>query len=251
LPTEIAELASSELFWLALGAFMIGVEKAGIKGLSMAVVPIYALILGGKTSSGLVLLLFISADLLAVRHYYRFGQVDIVRHLLWPAVIGVLIGVVLGNYIDDALFKDMIALIILACLVLMLFPSFSSKSSISGRRPFWAQLIGLITGFSTMIANVSSPILAIFLLALKLPKKEFIGTIVWFFCVINLLKLPFHIWVWDTVHGSTLVSALLAIPFIGLGFLAGLQIVGRIAEQSFRYLIVAVTLIAALKLLLA
>lgn len=224
-------------------------EKAGIKGLSMAIVPVYALILGGKTSSGLVLLIFISADLLAIRHYFRYGQRDIIRNLFWPAVIGILLGVILGNYINDALFKDIIAVIIIGCLALMAFPAVSRQPAEKIRRPFWANTIGLITGFSTMIANVSSPILAIFLLALKLPKKEFIGTVVWFFFLINLVKLPFHIWVWETIQPSTLLTLLYAIPFIVIGFLIGLQIVGRIAERSFRYLIIGVTLIAALKLL--
>lgn len=248
---EITQLASSDLFWLALGAFLIGVEKAGIKGLSMAVVSIYALILGGKASSGLLLLLFLLADLFAVRHYYRSAQMQIVRQLLLPAALGVLAGAVLGNYINDATFKDIIASIILVCLVLMFLPAFSQQSEASARRPWLARTIGFITGFSTMIANVSSPILAIFLLALKLPKREFIGTIVWFFFVINLLKLPFHIWSWETIQVPTLGLALLTIPIIGLGFLIGLQIVGRIDEKSFRYLIIGVTLIAALKLLFA
>lgn len=247
--TDFYQLAASEIVWLAIGAFLIGVEKAGIKGLSMAVVSIYAIILGGKTSAGLLLLLFILADGFAIRHYYRYAQMKIVRQLLLPAAIGVFIGAGLGKFIDDSLFKDMIAVIILSCLFLMVRPSFYSYSSKAARGPMMARGIGLLTGFSTMIANVSSPILAIYLLARQLPKKEFIGTIVWFFFLINLLKLPFHIWSWETIQLPTVGLALTAIPVIAAGFGIGLLIVDKIAEKSFRYLIIGVTLIAALKLL--
>ena len=109
--------------------------------------------------------------------------------------------------------------------------------------------IGLLTGFGTMIANVSSPVLAIYLLALRLPKNQFIGTIVWFFFIVNFLKLPFHIWSWQTIQYSTQKLALTAIPVIALGFLLGLALIRMMAEQSFRYLIIGVTFIAALRLL--
>lgn len=248
---DLQQLPTAELLWLIFGALLIGIEKAGVKGLSMASVSIYALILGGKTSSGLVLLLFMLADLLAVRHYYRSARTDILLRILGPAAIGVIIGAALGSFIDDKLFKDMIAVIILVCLGLMVWPRFSRYATATAHRPLLGRSVGLLTGFSTMIANVSSPILAIYLLALQLPKKQFIGTVVWFFFIINIFKLPFHIWSWHTVTLSTFQLALTAIPVLGIGFLIGLFIIKRIEEQNFRRLIILVTLIASVRLLLA
>ena len=243
------QLLTSDMVWLIFGALLIGMEKAGLKGLSMGAVSIYAIILGGKSSVGLLLLLFMLADLFAVRHYYRSAQFKVLMQLLVPAVIGVIIGAILGKFIDDALFKDFIAWIILACLVLMLWPKFYDYSNVSAKRPLLARGVGLLTGFSTMVANVSSPILAIYLLALQLPKKQFIGTIVWFFFIINIVKLPFHIWSWHTVQLSTLEMALTAIPVLALGFVIGLFVIKKIAEEHFRWLIIGVTVIASLKLL--
>jgi len=248
--TDLSQLATNEIFWLALGALLIGIEKAGIKGLSMVAVSIYAIILGGKASSGLLLLLFMLADLFAVRHYYHSAQFKLVFQLLLPAIIGVFLGAILGKFIDDKVFKGIIAFIILGSLALMIWPRFSAHANNSAKSTYLAKGIGLLTGFSTMIANVSSHILAVYLLALRLPKKEFIGTVVWFFFLINIIKLPFHIWSWETIQVSTLGLALSTIPIIGVGFLLGLFIVKRIDERSFRYLILGVTLIAALKLLL-
>lgn len=54
---------------LALGAAGIGLEKSGVKGMSMMVVPMYAITLGAKASSGLLLLLFLLADVFGMRQY--------------------------------------------------------------------------------------------------------------------------------------------------------------------------------------
>tara|TARA_Y100000592_G_scaffold66548_1_gene103445 strand:+ start:244 stop:396 length:153 start_codon:yes stop_codon:yes gene_type:complete len=34
--------------------------------------------------------------------------------------------------------------------------------------------------------------MAVYLLSMRLPKNEFIGTAAWFFLVINIFKVPFH-----------------------------------------------------------
>ena len=44
-----------------------------------------------------------------------------------------------------------------------------------------------------MVANVSGPIMVLYLLALRLPKVAFIGTAAWFFLFLNLFKLPFSV----------------------------------------------------------
>jgi len=246
---ELLELLTWEGLWLLLGAFLIGAEKAGIKGLSMLSVSIYAIILGGKASAGLILLLFMMADLFAVYHYYRWAKFSTIFRMLIPAIVGVVLGALLGQQLDDELFKDIIGWIIMVSLGLMLWPQLNERAQQVGDKIWWAMLIGFITGFSTMIANVSSPILILYLLALQLPKQPFIATIVWFFFIINIIKLPFHIWSWHTIQWTTLKMALLTIPVIALGFLIGLSIIKKLNEKRFRYLIISVTIIAAVRLL--
>lgn len=237
-----------ELTLLALGAFLVGMEKAGFKGLSMLVVSIYAMVMGGKASAGLLLLYFMLADVFAVRYYYREASFAIVRKLLGPAVVGIIMGAAVGQYIDDVVFKDVIAIVILVCLLLSVGPKWWEQQE--GALGV-IQVVGFLTGFSTMIANVSSPILAVYLLSLHLPKVKFIGTVVWFFFIVNFVKLPFHIWVWETIQWETVGYSLLVLPLLGLGFVLGLFGIKRVSELSFRWLIVGVTFLAALRLLLS
>ncbi len=242
------EFTTPELIYLALGALLVGMEKAGFKGLSMLVVSIYAMVMGGKASAGLLLLLFMLADVFAVRHYYRAASFLIVRKLLGPAVIGIIFGALAGQYINDAVFTDTIAIVILVCLLLSVGPRWWEQEE--GAKGV-VQVVGFLTGFSTMIANVSSPILAVYLLSLHLPKVKFIGTVVWFFFIVNFVKLPFHIWVWETIHWETVGYSLLVLPLLGLGFVLGLFGIKSVSEISFRWLIIGVTFLAALRLLLS
>lgn len=247
--TIIASLDYVELGWLLLGAILVGMEKGGIKGLSMIVVPIYAIILGGKASSGLVLLLFLMGDCFAIGYYFKFVRWQTLYKILGPALLGVIIGGILGDYINDQIFENLISIILLLCLVLIITPRFSQLLETSSHKTPLALGIGFLTGFSTMIANVSSPILAIYFLTLKFPKLPFVATIVWFFFIINLLKLPFHIWSWGTIQIQTFQTALYSIPAIGIGFLIGVLLLRKINERLFRYLILAITFIATIRLL--
>ena len=52
-----------------LGAFIIGLAKAGLKGIEMLNVTIMALVFGGKASTGVVLPMLCVADILAVLYY--------------------------------------------------------------------------------------------------------------------------------------------------------------------------------------
>ncbi|MBD0376959.1 MAG: sulfite exporter TauE/SafE family protein, partial [Flavisolibacter sp.] len=63
-------------FLIALAAFIIGLSKAGIKGIDMMNVTIMAIVFGGKASTGIVLPLLCIADLMAVRYYHRHAQWD-------------------------------------------------------------------------------------------------------------------------------------------------------------------------------
>jgi hypothetical protein len=42
-------------------------------------------------------------------------------------------------------------------------------------------------GFTTMIGNAAGPVMAVYLLSMRLPKYSFVGTSAWFFLLVNTL----------------------------------------------------------------
>jgi uncharacterized membrane protein YfcA len=84
---------------------------------------------------------------------------------------------------------------------------------------------------------------------MRLPKNSFIGTTAWFFLVINLFKIPFHIFAWNTIRVDTVLLNVTALPAIMLGAVAGIYIVKKLSEKTYRWFIIAMTLMAALLML--
>ena len=244
------QLTPEQWFWLMLCALLIGLAKAGVKGMGMFAVPIMAAVFGGKTSAGLVLPLLSMADVFAVSYYNRHAEWKYVWRLLPAAVLGVGIGIWVGYVVDDEAFKGLIAIIIISSLVLMVVQEYAAlPDKLVGS---WgvASLFGVLGGFSTMIGNAAGAIMAVYLLATRIPKNSFIGTTAWFFMIINLFKFPFHIFIWGTITWKSFLLDLTALPAIALGVFAGIQIVKFIPEKAFRYFVIVMTFVISLRLLL-
>jgi len=105
--------------------------------------------------------------------------------------------------------------------------------------------IGIAGGFATMIGNLAGPIVGLYLLAMRFPKKEFFGTGAWYFLIVNLFKVPFHIFAWNTITLDSFLLDLILLPGIALGALLGVRLMTLIKEQTFRYLVIGVTFIGA------
>lgn len=234
------------LSWtLALSAaFVIGLSKSGIKGISILSVTLMAITFGGKASTGLLLPLLIVGDVFAVIYYNRHTQWQYLRKLLPWMVIGVLLGVWLGKDLPEALFKRGMAVIILGTLVMMIYWG-RRKASYVPQSPWFSALMGLGAGFTTMIGNLAGAFSSLYFLSMRLPKNEFIGTAAWLFFIINIFKLPFHIFVWKTItQESLMLNAYLSIGIIA-GLIVGIQLVKLIREELYRHLVIFLTALGA------
>jgi uncharacterized membrane protein YfcA len=92
--------------------------------------------------------------------------------------------------------------------------------------------------------------MALYLLSMRLPKNAFIGTGAWFFLIINWFKIPFHIFVWETITLDSFLLDLSAIPFIILGAFLGIKIVKLIPEKTYRYFVILSTAAASILMLI-
>ncbi|WP_285715311.1 sulfite exporter TauE/SafE family protein, partial [Proteus vulgaris] len=82
-------------------------------------VTLMALAFEAKASTGIVVPLLIVGDLIAVVYYNRHANWwYIIRFLPW-VVVGILLGVYLGNDLDEGVFKIYMAIIILVSVAMM------------------------------------------------------------------------------------------------------------------------------------
>ncbi len=208
-----------------------------------------AIVFGGRTSSGVMLPALILADIIGVIYYHKHAQFNYLWKLLPWTILGVLAGTYFGQSIDDELFKTIMSVIIIVSLVVMIWLEKAGKDVIPD---YWwfAAIMGTTAGFTTMVGNLAGTAMAIYLLSMRLPKNEFIGTVAWFFICVNIFKVPFHIWAWETITWQSFQLDLTLIPFIGLGAFVGIKLVKKIPEKNYRWFIIGMTAIAAVVILL-
>ncbi|HEY1200816.1 MAG TPA: sulfite exporter TauE/SafE family protein [Niastella sp.] len=193
----------TSLILIALSAFIIGLSKAGLKGNDMLNVTIMTIVFGGKASTGIVLPLLCVADILAVKYYHRHAQWPHVIKLMPWMVIGILVGVFVGKDLNEAIFRKVMATIIVLTVVIIFIIEFRKTMVVPGNKLFTAGM-GLVSGFTTMLGNLAGAFSNIYFLAMRLPKNDFIGTGAWIFLIINLFKLPFQVFYWKNITTSSL-----------------------------------------------
>ena len=241
----LTSISNFNLVLVLISAFLVGASKAGIKGVGLLIVPVMANIFGAKESTGIVLPMLILADIMAVYYYRRDVKWHYIKRLIPWALIGIILGVITGDIVPSEKFKWLLAVIIFGMLFILVYNDFRKSKKIPDSRPFAAGM-GLAGGFATMVGNAAGPVFSIYLLAMRLPKKEFIGTGAWFFFIINLTKVPFHVIAWKTIDLSTLFADLIVLPVIALGMFAGIRVVHLFPERAYRYFVIIMVLVSAI-----
>jgi len=163
---------------VAVCAVMVGTTKTGMPGLGILIVPLMALVLPTRQSTGILLGILILADLFAITYHRRNARWGHVLRLLPAAFAGIVAG-----YVP--------------------IPT----------QWWFAVALGFMAGVTTMMANAAGPVMIIYLLAMRLPKVEFVGTGAWFFFVVNWLKVPFSANL-NLMTAESVKLNLMMLPFI-------------------------------------
>ncbi len=242
----------STVEWLViiLCGMLIGMSKVGVPGVSLIAVPALAFIFGAKQSTGVLLPILMMADIFGVAYYRRHADWSKVLKVLPWAIAGVLIALWVGEVVNNNQFKNLIAILVFLSIGLMLWQDKRKNTPFFPDKWWFAASMGILGGFATMIGNVAGPVFAIYLLAMHLPKNNFIGTGAWFFLIINISKFPLQLFVWHNISLQTLTVDLIALPGIALGAVLGFKFVKRIPENAFRSFVMIITAISAFLLLL-
>jgi uncharacterized membrane protein YfcA len=239
-------------FFAALGAFMVGVSKAGITGLSILSIALFNHVFpSSKQASGLVLPLLIFGDLVAVFSYRKHTQ----WRYLWRLFPWTAAGVVLGYFtlgrISDHTARILIGWIIVSLAGLSFWRRYVSARPEEKAASFhWSvgAAIGMTAGFITLIANAAGPLMAIYLVAMRLPKMEYVGTAAVFFMLLNLFKVPFMVDLGLITTQSFSFNLMLA-PAVLLGALAGRWLLKHVNQKLFEQLVLLLSAIGGILLI--
>lgn len=245
------ELDSSAWLMLVVAAFGIGISKSGLAGVGLVHVLVFAVVFGARRSTGILLPLLVVGDVCAVSLVGRQVSWPLVRRLMGPALVGVVLGWALLDRLDEAAFRPLIGWLVLGLAAGQILRMW--RPDLLEQVPHTAGFawgMGILTGVTTMVANAAGPVVALYLLALALPKDTLVATGAWFFLILNLAKLPFSAQL-GLIEGGTLGLDLLLAPLVVAGLVCGRAVVRRIPQRLFDTLLLAFTGVAALRLVVA
>lgn len=237
--------------WLlaALAALSIGLAKSGFAGIGILAVILMAEIMPARESTGALLPMLIVGDIFAVIAFKKHAQWNHVFRLLPPAFAGVIVGWAIMGKIPTGHFRAVIGLIVLLMVVLEILRRLNPN--MFERVPHthaFAWFMGGWTGVTTMLANAAGPVMIMYLLAVDLPKLQFVGTSAWFFLILNLSKVPFSYQL-GLINMGTLTLNLLMAPIVGLGVLGGRLLIGYIPQRLFVTLVLLFAGLASIRLI--
>ncbi|MFQ3546493.1 sulfite exporter TauE/SafE family protein [Halobacillus rhizosphaerae] len=244
------ELSVIQWIMVIICTIFIGFTKTGLSSLGILVVTILMYIFPAKASVGILLPMLIVGDLFAVTYYRK----NVVWSYLLSLLPWVLAGIVAGYFVLDQVNSDQLKPLI-GVLVLALIILHFSRERLGERfnqllpASLWfTALMGILAGFTTMIGNAAGGVMAIYLLVKGLPKQDFVGTGAWFFLFVNVIKIPFYIYL-GLITFETITFNLWLIPTILIGAMIGVRVLKLLPQKTFQVLVLGFAAIGAIRLL--
>jgi uncharacterized membrane protein YfcA len=249
-----------------VAALCLGMSKTGFTGMSMLGIALMAEVWPARESTGVILPMLIFGDFFAVMLFSRHALWSEVWRVLPPAVVGVAIGFDIFRLLPATIFGPVIGWIILGLVCLQLWQRSEAASRPPEELPGekvppvnsdqhrgnlgltslrWS--LGALAGITTMLANAAGPVMTVYLLMMRLAKYEFMGTSAWFYCIINLTKLPFS-YSLGVINLNSLGFNLILLPAVTAGALAGRWLLKLVPQLWFERILLASAALAAVRL---
>jgi uncharacterized protein len=231
---------------VALCAVLVGISKTGLPGTGILFVPLMALAFPAKQSTGMVLGILILGDVFAVSYYRRAAIWRHIIRLIPATLVGIVAGYFAMKVISDEQLKPIIGVIV---VVMLAVNWWRNKRGEDVPTEWWfAEVMGFFAGLTTMMANAAGPVMIVYLLAMRLPKVEFVGTSAWFFFIVNWLKVPFSMHL-GLVNVASIKLGFIMLPFIIIGLVLGIVALKKMPQKVFEITIQVLALAAGIKLL--
>jgi uncharacterized protein len=242
----------------SLAALIVGLSKTALPGSGLVTTPIVAIIVTGRAIPGLTLPLLIVADVFAVTWYHRHARWDLLR----PMIIAVMVGFAAGAAFFAIVGSATRPIEIVIGVSILLIAGLQTWRMITRKEPALptgtaAAVYGSSGGFTTFVANAAGPLMNTYLIRLGLGRDELVGTSAWFYCAVNLAKVPVYLALgqWSsggsffTVRSLTFDAAVL--PAVLVGLFGGRTLLQKLNERVFVIAVLVLSVAGAVKLLLS
>ncbi len=232
---------------IALLGVMIGLAKGGLQGLGALLTPMLSLVLPPALAVGVILPMLMVGDVFAVYLYRGEWDTGLVRRLLPGAVVGALLGTFLLTSLPGNATRIGLALVTLLAVVYKLVSGAIQRWRYQPR-PWHAPAAGLVTGVASALFNLGGPPFNAYLLLQNTSPRTFVATTAIFFALLNVIKVPGFLWA-RVIDLPLLTSVWWVFLFIPVGILLGRELIKRLNQPVFEWLVMGLLVATSLLLL--
>lgn len=227
--------------------FFVALAKAGFGGMIASLaMPLVAAFSDITTAISVLLPTYIVMDIILAWIYRK----NVPYGLLWPmaasGIVGVFLAALVFRSIDTsylAIFLGVMSFVIgVKFFVVRMRRNAEPAASLDPSVRNWPRLIGLngATGFTSFFLMGEAPI-QMFLLPFRLAPQVYVALLIWFFFLVNIVKVPIAFGIGLVTIDSLWISALL-LPIMPVGMFIGKHINQRIPKDPF-YVVIHVLLV--------
>jgi len=228
---------------------LFGISKGGFGGgLGVAAVPLMALVVSPVQAAAVLLPILCVMDLVALwkfRGKWVWPELNI---LLPASLIGILIGTLLFEFLSVSVVRLLVGIV---AITFTLHYWINKQRASDVRLPDYPRAYGLIgasvAGFTSFIAHAGGPPISMYLLRRPLDRTDFAATAIFFFAVVNYVKLVPYAMLgqFNTDNLLTSVTLVLLAP---VGVLIGAWLHSRVSDRIFFALVYVLLFVVGLKL---
>jgi uncharacterized membrane protein YfcA len=164
----------------------LGIAKGGFSGIGMVATPLLALIMPPLEAAAILLPIILLQDALSTWIYRRDWDPWNLKALLPGAALGVGAAWLLAAHVSDAAVRLVVGLIALGFALHAWLGR--NGSQVPKPRPIAGGIWGALAGFTSTLIQIGAPPYYAFVLPQRLAKMLYVGTTVWFFAAVNVMK---------------------------------------------------------------
>ena len=239
------------LFFLTVvpAIILFGVAKSGLGGsVSLISIPLMTFVMPLNQALAILLPILIFSDFISAYKFRKEFDLNTLKLMVPFAAIGAIIGASTFSYFSESYLKFILGVMGFVFAFHYFFLKKDANKPVAANY-FKGAICSAVAGFTSFCAHSGGTPTSIYLLPLRLKKEIYVGTRIIFFTCINLVKLPFYLYL-SMVNTSSFTQSLILLPLSVFGIFVGYKLLKVIEESLFYNAIYILILVASTKLII-
>jgi len=238
---------------VALAIAIYGFSKTAGPVFGVVAGPILAVALGPTAAAGFAVPLLLLGDLMGLLYFRQHADWPVMRRIVPGVLVGFVLTALLFAFASQSTIARVIGALLLFSVVLEVQrrrnPRLGERVEGGPERRVEAGFYGALTGVTTLAVNAGGPAMTLYLVKMRVPMLAFMGTSVWFFFILNLIKLPFVIPL-GLITRESLIANVWFAPAMIAGSLIGIATFRRMNQVWFERIALVLSALASLWLVI-